>query len=265
MGWIQTGATIIFKTYTLEEALHGLAEIGFANVEIGAVAGFVEHLHPDDLGPATLDSTQRLLDRYGLRCVSMSGHAPMHTEEGIRRLRNVVHFAKELGAGTVNTFSGDAETPDELRALLDNTRRICDEAQGLDIHLCMETDSNLVPTAEVGVRFLEQVGHPWLQLNYDPGNVVYFAGGVPEEDVKLALPHLGHVHLKDKRGGKDVFDFPPLGEGDLDIPSILRDISASGFAGPVSMEIEFDGTWPSWEECLLAGKRSKAYWDGLRL
>ena len=47
MGWTQTGSTIIFKPYTLEEALRGLAEAGFENVEIGAVKGFLEHLDPD--------------------------------------------------------------------------------------------------------------------------------------------------------------------------------------------------------------------------
>jgi sugar phosphate isomerase/epimerase len=38
MAWIQTGATIIFKPYSLEQALEGVAEAGFENVEIGAVS-----------------------------------------------------------------------------------------------------------------------------------------------------------------------------------------------------------------------------------
>ena len=43
-GWIQTGSTIIFKPYTLEEA--PLGEAAAENVEIGAVKGFLEHLDP---------------------------------------------------------------------------------------------------------------------------------------------------------------------------------------------------------------------------
>ena len=61
-------------------------------------------------------------------------------------------------------------------------------------------------------------------------------------------------------------DFPALGEGELDIPSILRDIKESGFSGPVSMEIEFANyEWPNWQACLDAARRGKAYWDGLGL
>jgi sugar phosphate isomerase/epimerase len=72
------------------------------------------------------------------------------------------------------------------------------------------------------------------------------------------------VHLKDKRGGKGVADFPPLGDGDIDIPRILQTLADAGFDGPVSMEIEFtDYSWPPFEQCISEARRSKAYWDGL--
>ena len=77
--WIQTGSTIIFKPYPLAEALRGLAEAGFVNVEIGAVKEFLEHLDPDN---PDVDGCRALLDEHGLTCVSMSGHAPLHQEVG---------------------------------------------------------------------------------------------------------------------------------------------------------------------------------------
>ena len=92
-----------------------------------------------------------------------------------------------------------------------------------------------------------------MQFNYDPGNVRYYTGAVPEEDIEFALPRLGHFHLKDQRGGKGVADFPPLGEGEVDIPRILRRLRETGFSGPVCMEIEFtDYEWPAWEDCVEA-------------
>jgi L-ribulose-5-phosphate 3-epimerase len=266
MAWIQTGSTIIFKPYTLEEALRGLAEAGFENVEIGAVKDFLEHLDPDNLTDDVIEETRALLDRHGLRCVSMSGHAPLHEEVGARRLRNVLAAGAELGILALNTFTGDAETDEEVEAFKETARAIADEAEAAGIGLCLETDSNLLPTAEVGVGLLDEIGHPWIRINYDPGNVVYYAGAKPEEDLRHALPRLGHVHIKDKRGGKGVLDFPALGEGDLDVAGMLRELKAAGFSGPVSMEIEFTNyEWPSWEECLAAARRGKAYWDGLGL
>jgi sugar phosphate isomerase/epimerase len=266
MSWVQTGSTICFKPYTLEEALRGLAEAGFANVEIGAVKGFLEHLDPDRLGPAEIDSTRSLLEGHGLTCVSMSGHAPLHLEEGRRRLGNVLRAGRELGILVLNTFTGDAETLEEIEAFKAGARSLADAAEAAGIRLCLETDSNLLPTAEAGVQLLDEIGHPWIEINYDPGNVVYYVGASPEEDIEHGLGRYGHVHLKDKRGGQGVLDFPPLGEGELDLAGMLRALAGSGFSGPVSMEIEFvDYEYPGWEECVEAARRGKAYWDSLSL
>ena len=264
MDWLQTGSTICFKPYSLEEALRGLSAAGFENVEIGAVKGFLEHLDPDDLTPRTIEETRSLLDGHGLRVVSMSGHAQLHLDEGRDRLRRVLHAGKELGIFVLNTFTGDAETPTERAAFFQNARALADEAEQLGVLLCIETDSNLMPTAEAGRRLLAEIGHDWIRINYDPGNVVYYAGVRPEQDIKHALGLIGHVHLKDKRGGQGVLDFPPLGEGELDIPAMLRDLSQSGFSGPISMEIEFtDYEYPEWDACVEAARRGKAYWDSL--
>jgi len=264
MSWIQTGSSICFKPYSLEEALRGLSEAGFENVEIGAVKGFLEHLDPDRLGPVEIEETRTLLDRFGLRCVSLSGHAPLHLDEGLQRLRRVLAAGRALDVLVLNTFTGDAETPDEVGRFKANARVLADEAQAVGIRLCIETDSNLLPTAEIGTQLLDEIGHEWIQINYDPGNVVYYIGARPEDDIKHGLGRYGHVHLKDQRGGKGVLDFPALGEGEIDLASILRDLAGSGFAGPVSMEIEFtEYEYPPWEECVEAARRGKAYWDAL--
>jgi L-ribulose-5-phosphate 3-epimerase len=171
MSFVQTGSTICFKSSRLEEALRGLAEAGFENVEIGAVKGFLEHVDPD---APDVDEVRRLLDRYGLRCVSMSGHAPLHEELGRRRLANVLRAGNELGISVLNTFTGDAEGGEERRAFVEGARALADEAQAAGIRLCIETDSNLMPTAAVGLGLLDEIGHDWIRINYDPGNVVYY-------------------------------------------------------------------------------------------
>ena len=85
----------------------------------------------------------------------------------------------------LNTFTGDAETEDERRAFVEGARELAREARAAGIRLCIETDSNLMPTAEAGIRLLDEIGDDWVQINYDPGNVVYYAGARPE-DVQAA-------------------------------------------------------------------------------
>ena len=68
----------------------------------------------------------------------------------MRRLRNVLAAAKALDALVLNTFTGDAETPEEIEQFKANARALADEAQAAGIRLCIETDSNLLPTADIG-------------------------------------------------------------------------------------------------------------------
>jgi|SRR5579862_4665223 len=257
---LQTGNTICFKPFSLNEALRGLSEAGFENVEIGAVKGYVEHIDPDR--PSVAD-VRAALARHGLRAVSLSGHSELHRRDGLERGRRVLAAAAELEATTMSTYTRGVETTDERRAFIRHIRSLADESQEAGVRLCLETDGNLAANARLASALLTEIAHPWLALNYDPANAIVYSGVNVTEDLEHALPRLGHVHLKDKRGGKGVWDFPPLGEGELELDVVLRRLQAIGFTGPVSMEIEFNGRWPSWDKCLAAARRGKAHWDRL--
>src|SRR4051794_28041878 len=182
MTWISTGGTICFKPYTLEQALDGVAQAGFTNVELGAVKDFHNHLDPDDCGPARLRQVDAEFRARGLRCVSMSGHAELITEIGMRRSRSVIEAAAALGASVLNTFTG--RVPDEewaRRRLVANLRELADRARDAGVRLCLENDSALMPTAEAGVALLDEIGGDWVQINYDAANVVFYAGATWEE------------------------------------------------------------------------------------
>ena len=98
--------------------------------------------------------------------------------------------------------------------------RLCDQAAKLGLKIGMETDSNMLPTAKIGVAILDRIDRPdMLGFNYDPGNVVYYTGADPIEDIQFALPRMVHFHFKDKIGGQGVFNFPPPGDGELDMAS----------------------------------------------
>ena len=61
MKWITTGGSICFKPYTIEQALKGLAEAGFRNVELGAVSDFHKHLDPDRLDAGEIADAKAML------------------------------------------------------------------------------------------------------------------------------------------------------------------------------------------------------------
>jgi sugar phosphate isomerase/epimerase len=259
------GSTIVFAPYTIDQALEGLAEAGYHACEIGAVKGWFEHIDPDTVRDAELARIGRKLNDLGLQPVSLSGHAQLQTPEGSARFARAIDIAAELGMQVVNTYTGDATTDEERDAYFVNVAELCDRAAARGLKIGMETDSNMLPTAEIGGAILDRIDRPEvLGFNYDPGNVVYYTGADPMTDVRFALPRLVHVHLKDKVGGKGVFNFPPVGDGELDIPGFLAILDAAGYTGPVSAEVEFDERgWPDYDACRAAAQRTVANLRGM--
>ena len=52
------------------------------------------------------------------------------------------------------------------------------------------------------------------------------------------------MHLKDKAGSTREWDFPALGEGDVDFPKVFQKLEAAGNDCPFSVEIEFTQAGP---------------------
>lgn len=258
MDRVILGSTIVFAPYSIDQALEGLAKAGYRACEIGAVKGWFEHIDPDTISDAEIARISTKLADLGITPVSMSGHAQLQTEEGAARFARALEIASTLGMEIVNTYTGDAATDAEREAYFANVADLCDKAAELGLKIGMETDSNMLPTAEAGVAILDRIDRPdVLGFNYDPGNVIYYTGANPMTDLSFALPRLVHFHLKDKIGGKGVFHFPPTGDGEIDIRGLLAILDKADYTGPISAEVEFDDKgWPDYEGCLAGAKRS---------
>jgi sugar phosphate isomerase/epimerase len=267
MDRVVLGSTIVFAPYTIDQALEGLAEAGYHACEIGAVKGWFEHIDPDTVSDAEIDRISRKLADLGLKPVSMSGHAQLQTAEGAARFARAIDIAAALGMEIVNTYTGDATTEEERDAYFANVAELCDRAARHGLKIGMETDSNMLPTAEAGVKILDRIDRPdVLGFNYDPGNVVYYTGANPLTDIAFALPRLVHFHFKDKIGGKGVFHFPPPGDGELPMTELLAILDEAGYEGPISAEVEFDERgWPDYDACRAAARRSVENLRGMGL
>jgi sugar phosphate isomerase/epimerase len=258
MDRVVLGSTIVFAPYSIDQALEGLAEAGYRACEIGAVKGWFEHIDPDTATDAEIARIERKLADLNLTPVSLSGHTQLQTAEGAARFTRAIDIAAALGMQVVNTYTGDATTEEEREAYFENVAELCDRAAARGLKIGMETDSNMLPTAEIGVAILDRVNRPdVLGFNYDPGNVIYYTGGDPMTDISFALPRLVHVHLKDKIGGQGIFNFPPVGNGEIDIEGLLTILDEAGYTGPLSAEVEFDDRgWPDYDACRAAAQRT---------
>ena len=96
-------------------------------------------------------------------------------------------------------------------------------------------------SGRVSIPLIQEIGRDNVKINYDTANCVFYGGVRAVDDLRPVVPYLAHVHLKDTRGGKGVWDFPAVGEGHVDFARVLNILEEEGYRGPLSVEIEFQG------------------------
>jgi sugar phosphate isomerase/epimerase len=107
-----------------------------------------------------------------------------------------------------------------------------------NIMLLLETGQE---TAGELRRFLKELDHPAIGVNFDPANMILYDKGNPIEAVKVLAPWVRHIHVKDanrttKPGtwGAEV----PWGEGQVQSEAFLKTLQEIGFNGTLAIERE---------------------------
>lgn len=127
---------------------------------------------------------------------------------------------------------------DQWKWAVENVRRLAEYAAGLGQELAIELEPfklSLVNNIDGMQRFLKDVDHPAAKANIDVSHLA-LAHNRPDEIGKLK-GRIAHVHLSDCDGKKHG-DLPP-GRGTVDFPPYLRALADAGFAGTVSIELEY--------------------------
>lgn len=253
------GHTNSYHTYSVEEALEGIAAAGFKYVELSAVRGWTEHV-PLDADEKTLGKIQRTLNQLGLVPVSLSGHSDLTTKEGLRDGMRALDLCERLGIDIMNTAVGGHYSEQEDEAgFMANINELAGAAAAQDIMVGIEIHGDVTGTGKKAAQVIEKIGRDNIRINYDTANCEFWGGARAEDDLKYALPYLVHCHLKDTVGGYRVWNFPAIGQGRVDFKKLLAQFKRGGYTGPFTVEIEFKGEpWPSLKAVNKAMKDS--YW-----
>ncbi len=233
--------TNTYGKFSLDEALKGSAEAGFKYVELLAIPG-TKHIVLEKMGEEEVEKLKEKLKGYGLEPTSVSAHSDLTKKEGVKYIKKAIDFAKSISAGVVNTGAGEADSPEGASAFYENMKELSKYAQEKEIIIGLETHGSILGTGEAGLAVMKRINSDFVRINYDTANVIFYAGVRPEEDIHKIIDYIAHLHLKDKIGGKRVWNFPALGEGEIDFKVIFDALEKKGFSGPMGVEIEFDGT-----------------------
>lgn len=239
-----------YHGFSLADAVEGAARAGLTSIELAAVSGYTEHVLPS-MDEETLSAVEESLAARGIRAVALGGHCALTTSEGRAAFRANLGLAARLGVnyvvtGTGETHGDETHIDDEREFILD-LRELANDAQQLGLRIAIETHGANYATGAAVDALVAEVGSPALGIAYDTGNTIFYAGVEPYNDLAQSLPRVVGLHLKDKIGGIGEWNFPAIGDGDLDLHRLRAILDGAPAAAtlPLSIEIEFTPDGPA--------------------
>ncbi|HEX2186529.1 MAG TPA: sugar phosphate isomerase/epimerase family protein [Chloroflexota bacterium] len=239
--------TLPYRAYPFERALDGIAGAGFRHVGIwNDHAG--SQVIPADGGDGAIAAARRAIEARGLQ-PQVTFRFPSGAGDPVSDMRRTIEVASALGARFVlssgpSPYAGrtfgerkrDMLFRREAEAYFAMLRQIAPDAERAGITVVLKPHMGVTGTGEDLADIVDLIDHPAVRICYDAGNIAYYEGLKPEDDLTTCAHYVRAVCIKDHRGARAVADFPIPGEGDIDHASLFRTLLAAGFAGPCLVE-----------------------------
>lgn len=120
----------------------------------------------------------------------------------------------------------------------DRIRNLADIAGESRITLLLETGQESAADLR---RFMEDLHHPALGINFDPANMILYNKDEPKSALRILARWVRHVHIKDAvrtkvpgQWGQEV----PWGEGEVEATEFLDALQAINYLGALAIERE---------------------------
>jgi len=221
----------------LERDLKFFQDIGYDYAEIPVDA--VDVIRCGKLDPRQMQDLKAMLNNLNLK---YTVHAPVALD--LRDVDNLeiqkalfqacIDFTAEIGAEIfVYHYNQKTQDPNREQALYQGMLEIADYAEYKGIQICVENIE--IDTVQNVVEFVERIGRKNVGMTFDFGHAFLASvrfGFDFLESVRLAKPHIRHIHVHDNFGrfeeqrllGYDQYKLIPyrrliaLGKGDLHLP-----------------------------------------------
>lgn len=115
-------------------------------------------------------------------------------------------------------------------------------AHDLHVQITLKPHTGVTAHAERINEALARIDSPAVSACYDAGNVAFYEGIDPAEDIVKCAEHVDSMCIKDHSGPRANPQFPPPGEGDVDFESMMATLADHGFNGPLMVE-RFEGEY----------------------
>lgn len=230
-----------YHGYDIEDALNGIAEAGFHYVELTATKGWTEHVFPDNSFERLVYIKNKMVE-LDLIPLGFSGHCNIMDNNRLNDFILNIELAHFFGSKYIVTSIGEAHlengTEKTIEDIVNNIKILTEYMKKYDMALVLECHGEYSRGEELK-EIIDKVDSQYVGINYDTANVIYYGNTRPEEDIKKCVDEIKYMHIKDKSGNYNEWNFPALGKGNIDFKDIFNTLKEFNNNCPCSIEIEF--------------------------
>ncbi len=222
------------KTWGYDVALAGIKEAGYHSTGL-LTRSAKEPLIGSDATPEYLLELKRRIAAHGLKPTmgALRTKNDLPLADQIKDAQKQIDNGKTVGIEFLLTFGVDKpEFFENYYALM---REAAPYAQQRGIKLVLKPHGGASGASEEILRCLNRVKHENFTIWFDAGNIIYYTGKDPVEQLKPVADHVTGFCAKDcdQKGGSVWLEF---GTGKVDFPAVFSELKQAGFNGPVMVE-----------------------------
>ncbi len=227
--------TVLFKPFSVVEAMQAAKLAGFDGVELSAIQGMCEHLVLDDWRNSA-PPIKAAAEELGLELLSMEV-ASLDED----RLRKAFEAAQFLGVPVVNVGpGGKSNIPEDLEKAIATLQARAEMAATYGVSLCCKAHVGAsifsTPTTIAAAEAITSTG---FGVDMDPSHI-HRAGEKPEDALASVVKYMRHVHIRDCYGPGPSPGEPKLqacGRGEINLYGYFQALVSAGYDGPVCLEV----------------------------
>ncbi len=197
----------------------------------------VRHVMLNVPAPDEVDAVIAKLKEHGLTPVVVRGETNLSQESSVEELGAQAAICAKMGVKYMFLSPKRHDAPKEI--VYERLRRAGDAAAAHGVIIALETHPDLGTNGDIHLETMRAINHPNVRVNFDTANITYYNRDTDAlTELKKIIDYVATVELKDHTGEFETWNFPPVGQGVVDMPGILRLLEEHGYAGPITLEFE---------------------------
>jgi sugar phosphate isomerase/epimerase len=218
-----------------DTALDGIKAAGYKLTGLLTRPGKDEPLLGSDATPEYLANLKKRIAARGLKvnigALRIKFDLPL--AEMIKDTRQQINNGKTMGVEFLLTFG--ANNPRQYENYYKLMQDAAAFAQERSMKVVLKPHGGASGAAEEIMRCLDKVKHPNFKVWFDAGNVLFYTGKDPLEQLKPIAPQVTGFCAKDceKQRGSVWLQF---GTGKVDFRALFAELKRAGFNGPMMVE-----------------------------